>query len=144
MTSKIPIQPIGTYFKNDKNGYVVNPASWDKIPLHWYPVIELVKQSYLNHLNGKLHSIYLRGSLVRGLAIDRFSDLDSFAIIYESDKYWETAFWKNELNDFISSRYDFVKELELMLSSYHDDFFMENPRPSPFHDPKNTISLHIR
>jgi hypothetical protein len=56
--------------------------------------------------------------------------LDSFAIIFELEKYWETAFWKEELNTIISSKYDFVKELELMLTSYQDDFFNKNPRHS--------------
>jgi hypothetical protein len=125
--SDIQIRPIGAYFQNDQDGYVVNPASWNKIPVQWHPVIEPVKQSYLDHLGDNLHSIYLRGSLVRGLAVNRFSDFDSFAVIKEKGLRWENAPWAEELNKILSSKYEFIGELEMMLSSIDESLSLENP-----------------
>ncbi len=127
MNTYVQIQPIGDYFKNDKNGFVINPASWDNIPIKWHPVVEQIKQSYFNQLGDTLHSVYLRGSIVRGCLVDGLSDLDTFAIVKGNGKRWENAYWANALNTFLTKNYDFVSEVELMLSSVNDEIIFENP-----------------
>ena len=126
MNSALQIQPIGEYFQNDIDGFVINPASWNKIPVKWHPVIDRIKESYLEHLGNKIHSIYLRGSLVRGFAVEGFSDLDSFAIVKENGLRWKDAWWTTEINTSLTKKYPFVKEVELMLSAVDDNNILEN------------------
>lgn len=120
------IQPIGEYFQNDHDGFVINPASWDNIPTKYQPIIEQVKQKYTNHFGGKLHSVYLRGSLVRGLAVDNLSDFDSFALVKEKGLRWEDAPWAKGFSQNLSLKYKFVGDFEFILSSIHDGHFLEN------------------
>lgn len=126
----IPLRPIGQFFKNDENGYVINPCSIDLIPNHWIPIMELIKESYLNNLSNEIHSIYLRGSLPRGFAIDRISDLDSFALIRKDRIRWQKATWADDFNVKIKKDYVFVQDIELMLSSFNKTLFEVNPRLS--------------
>lgn len=82
------------------------------------------------HLNDQIHSIYLRGSLPRALAIDGLSDVDTFALIRKDNTPWKKADWQPILENSLQTTYPFVKEVEIMLSSYHNNFFKANPKLS--------------
>ncbi|HFB99280.1 MAG TPA: nucleotidyltransferase domain-containing protein, partial [Phaeodactylibacter sp.] len=124
----IPIQAIGNFFPQDKNGFILNDASLAKVPKHWLPVIEKIKNAYLKHLNKQVHSIYLRGSIARGVGVDYFSDVDVFALLRDVECRWEVASWQSSLEKKMQEEYPFVKEVEVMLSSYFKDFYKKNPR----------------
>ncbi len=126
----VTIRPIGKFFPLDNEGFVINESAIEKIPNHWIPVIEAVKNSYLKHLKNRVHSIYLRGSLPRGLNVDGFSDLDTFALITGENIRWQKADWKENLQYQLQNEFPFVKEIEVRLSSFHTDFFEKNPRLS--------------
>jgi len=61
------------------------------------------------------------------MAIDGFSDLDSFALLKGKNLRWQDAPWTKELNKVLLSKYKFVGEIELMLTSILDNSFFKNP-----------------
>jgi hypothetical protein len=124
------ISPVGQFFKKDTQNNIINPCSYNSIHQHWLLAIELVKASYLIHLKDKTHSIYLRGSVPRGLSVDNISDLDSFALIHQANFGWDKATWYDQLNVLIKKKYPFIAETEVMLSSYHENLFKVNPKLS--------------
>lgn len=79
--------PKGRFWETDANGFLLNDASLEKIAAVHRPAIEMTVAAYRSHLGADLHSIYLRGSVPRGLAIPGLSDLDCLALAtgYEAD-----------------------------------------------------------
>ncbi len=111
------IQPIGGYWKMTEEGYLVNDTAIEKVPAHYLPVLEEIKEAYLEQHKVDLLSIYLRGSVARGQMVESFSDLDTFAIVRQ-DIRWKKVAWSKALNDELQAKYPFIKEVELMLSGF--------------------------
>jgi len=94
------VKPIGSFLQTDADGFIVNTTSPEKIQRAWLPAVEMVKDAYKQHFGEHLHSVYVRGSVVKGEAIDNISDIDSFAVVTLSYDNIDTSWSK-----------DFVKEL---------------------------------
>lgn len=124
------IKPIGSFFPQDKNGFILNDTSISKVPTQWLPVIEKIKNSYLDHFGKQVHSIYLRGSVARGNSVDGFSDIDVFALVNGLEERWKMADWQSDLQEELQAEFSFVKDVEMMLTQYFDDFYQKNPRLS--------------
>ncbi|MFK7773722.1 MAG: nucleotidyltransferase domain-containing protein [Saprospiraceae bacterium] len=122
------IKPLGSFFPQDKNGFILNDTSFEKVPNQWLPVIEKIKKSYLDHFEKKVHSIYLRGSVARGNNVDGFSDIDIFAVIDDLEERWKMAVWQPDLQKELQVAFPFVREVEIMMTPYFEDFFQKNPR----------------
>lgn len=95
------IKNIGHYCPMDDNGYIINDSSVKKIKSDFYKLIEEVIENYQTHLGADLHSVYIRGSVPRGLGINSVSDLDTIAITNKNTndidlKWVDTA--EQELN----------------------------------------------
>ncbi len=75
------LQAWGGYFPLDPEGFVRNPCRPSLVPSHLRPGLERA----VEHLRGAwadaLHSIWLRGSVPRGLFQSGLSDIDLFALI---------------------------------------------------------------
>lgn len=125
---KRKIKPIGRFFPQDENGFILNDTSFESISTAWRPVIEKIKNSYLEHFDKQVHSIYIRGSIPRGMQVDGFSDVDVFALLYDYEERWKMADWQPELQLELQKEYSFVTEVEIMLSQYFKDFYKKNPR----------------
>jgi len=86
------ILKIGRLLKTDKDGYIVSESSAEKIASPWKEAVEEIKNAYLSHLGDIVHSIYVRGTVSRGEAIESISDIDTFAVITkkqeEIDRSW--------------------------------------------------------
>lgn len=82
----IDIQPFGSFFEVDSEGYLINPASFEKIQERWKPVIEAYVDVCKELYGDDLISIYLRGSVAKGQAIDNISDLDAFVVLQDNHK----------------------------------------------------------
>ena len=87
------IKPLGTYFTNTPNGYIINPTSFQLIPDQWLPLINEVKATCIDQFGSDLHSLYLRGSVPRGLASDGFADLDLLVLLSTKNLRWKPAKW---------------------------------------------------
>ena len=109
---KNPIKKTGSFFELDGDGYIVNPASEDKIQEKWLPAVGDVKGEYLKHFDDKLHSVYIRGSVAKGEAVDDVSDIDSFAVISLTRDEIDTS-WAKDFNKSLVSRYPFVTKVEI-------------------------------
>lgn len=74
------IKNIGHFCLNDSDGYIINDASIEKIDSTFYTLIEKVVKTYRRQLGADLHSVYIRGSIPRGLGILGVSDLDTICV----------------------------------------------------------------
>ena len=77
----ISILKKGKMLGTGKGGYFLNLCSIEKISPPWSEAVAWVKELYLEKFPGLIHSIYLRGSVPRGEAIEGVSDIDSLAVI---------------------------------------------------------------
>ena len=82
------IKPIGDYFPQAPDGTILNPCSPDHIPVAWRPGITYLASLYQRFLGDRLHSVYLRGSIVRGLPEASVLDIDSFALVHDLEPRW--------------------------------------------------------
>lgn len=57
---------VGSFLEIDTNGYIINPASFEKIQEKWQKPLDEVKSEYLTRFGTTLHSLYLRGSVAKG------------------------------------------------------------------------------
>jgi predicted nucleotidyltransferase len=83
------IRKIGSVLNTDKDGFIINESSLDKIKSPWREAVEEIKQAYLDNTKDSLKSIYVRGSVAKGEAIEGISDIDTLAVITKDiDKSW--------------------------------------------------------
>jgi predicted nucleotidyltransferase len=112
MKTNHPIQKIGSYLPIDGQGYIVNPTSIKKIQPEWLAAVEKVKKAYVQHFGEDLHSIYIRGSVAKGHAIENISDIDSFAVVSLPDEKIDTS-WAAAFRDELISEYPFITGVEI-------------------------------
>ena len=117
----IPIRKIGRFFKVDKEGYLINDTSFDQILPEFLPLLEAIVKTYQSELGANLHSVYLRGTLARGLFSEAISDIDTFALIHRPNVRWERVGWVDQYRDSWPDAGDFKGEIEMMLSSFRAD-----------------------
>ncbi|MDR3519607.1 MAG: hypothetical protein P4L63_01825 [Candidatus Pacebacteria bacterium] len=108
------IQKIGGYLEVDKDGFIVKKVSEDRFQKKWKPVIEETKNVYIKYFGDILNSVYIRGSVAEGLAIDEISDLDTIAIVNLPKEQINTE-WRNEFNKKIITEYPFVRRVEIFV-----------------------------
>lgn len=113
--SKIEIQKVGSFFELDNDGYLVNPASLEKIQEEWKPVIEDIIDVYKEKYKEKLHSVYLRGSVAKGQAVIGISDIDTYAYVDLPPNEVKGSFQKEE--KFLLEKYPFIGDGELYVKS---------------------------
>lgn len=124
MSNKIEIKPMGSYFELDSEGYIINPASIEKIQSKWYPAIKDVIEVYKKVLGNNLINIYVRGSVAKGQAVDRVSDLDTYAFIEDPlisdpneykaifNSYQETI---EKYKEELEHKYNFISDIEFQI-----------------------------
>jgi len=78
------IVPHGRFLPVDADGYLSRDTDAGHIPELWWPLIRGVIAAYETNCGADLHSVYLRGSVPRGLAISAVSDLDTLAVCSSS------------------------------------------------------------
>lgn len=108
------IKAIGKYWKIDRNGCVVNDASTSKIQKRWQPVVKETKSAYINYFGNDLKSIYIRGSVARGVAREYISDLDTIAFVSLPNSKIDLS-WAKDFNNYIKNEYPFVTRVEIIV-----------------------------
>ena len=114
----IGIQPIGSYFDIDDEGYVINPASVDKIQSEWKPLVDAIVLAYKDHYGNKLSCVYLRGSVARGNAIPGISDIDAFAYV-DMPKDAISDDWTDKVVKMLKKKYPFTEGVEMDVVTRH-------------------------
>lgn len=79
-TREIEIKNIGQVLGVDSDGYIVKQVE-KNIAQPWKDLTDEMKEIYRETLGNSLHSVYIRGSIARGTAIEGVSDADSIAVV---------------------------------------------------------------
>lgn len=111
--NKIEIEPKGSYFKTDENGFLVNPTSIEKVQEKWKPIIEDIVDLYRKVYGEKLKSVYIRGSVAKGEAVDGVSDIDTFAYVDLSKEELKANNISSDMRKDLEEKYNFVEEIEM-------------------------------
>lgn len=122
--------PIGGYLPMDKNGFLINDTSFERVTPTLLPLIADIITSFQKQEKDKLHSVWLRGSVARGNFVENISDIDFFALVFEPNIHWKKASWAEKTIKKLKHYYSFTQEIELNVSSYYTDFYQQNPRLS--------------
>lgn len=102
----------GRWWRIDSAGFLQNDAQADAIQAEFKPVIDEVIEACLNHIEQDIHSIYVSGSVARGLAIRGKSDLNILVVTeYLSDPELIMQNWIRPAEDRIAARYDSVSDV---------------------------------
>jgi len=97
---------IGRFIQKDKNGFLVPDVKLESIDPQWMALVTFVKTHILQ--SRKVTSIYIRGSIPRGLAQSGFSDADFLCISEENLDEMES-----DINDQCRVKFPFVRGIEL-------------------------------
>jgi len=102
------IQPIksGRCLVLNEDGFVRTDVGYNHIQDHWKEATECAIQFIKETINPT--SIYIRGSVPRGLAIDGISDLDLICLSEISD----SSVLRKQLDAKITARFPFIKGVE--------------------------------
>lgn len=108
----IELKRHGSYLGLDDNGFVISKSSNDLIQEKWRPIIKDTIDFYLSKFGDNLHSVYVRGSVSKGEAIEHISDLDSFCIIKEDAGEVDTPF-SEDFQKVMNEKYPFCTHVEI-------------------------------
>ncbi|MEZ5989443.1 MAG: hypothetical protein R3F30_10025 [Planctomycetota bacterium] len=106
------VEPRGSFFAVDAQGFLINPCRRNLIQPRWDDAVQAVIDTYRQRLGPKLDSVYLRGSVPCGTAIEGVSDLDSVALVLDQDEA-EVPDWALEADVDLCDRFPFVSGFEL-------------------------------
>ncbi|MFT5264729.1 MAG: hypothetical protein ACI8YQ_003476 [Polaribacter sp.] len=111
------IIPCGAFFPKSASGYLLNPCSHQLVDQRYLPMLKEIIKAYIDQEGAKLHSVYLRGSVPRGMAMGT-CDLDTFALIFTETDRWRKPEWADGVQEVLKKEYPFVSETELIVASY--------------------------
>jgi len=111
-----PIKKIGSIYETDSEGYIKNQASRKLVPDKWWPLINETSDAYEEHCDDSLHTVYLYGSVPRGLAIDEVSDLNTIGIldVAKETKEQMDFSWIAEVKTKLQTAYPFARSVNML------------------------------
>lgn len=112
---------IGRLLKTDKDGFIISESSADKIASPWKEAVEEIKNVYLKHLDDVVHSIYVRGTVSRGEAIEGISDIDTFAVIRKKPGKIDRS-WVKDTRKMLEQKFNFSTGVEFGFVTYNELF----------------------
>ncbi|MDM5154905.1 nucleotidyltransferase [Bacillus sp. DX1.1] len=80
------IKKIGRFCSVDHDGYMINDSHMNKVQPAFFEVIQEVKDTCIRLLKNDLHSIYIRGSIPRGIGIEGIADIDTIVLVGKDPK----------------------------------------------------------
>lgn len=124
--------PIGTYWPQDVNGFLLNPCIREHLGAEALELAEATAEVYRTKLGSSLRSVYLRGSAVRGTAVSGLSDWDSFAVVdwdgSQAFRRWETPEWASKSAAELEARFTWASKVEFVVCDWADAQPQYNPR----------------
>lgn len=109
------IKEIGSLCALNDKGYIVNQSKPEKINNKFLEVIKLINECCLSALPKDIHSIYLRGSVPRGLDIEGVSDVDIIIVTYSNPEDMDLN-WVEKTEQFIDQKFYFINGVEFGFS----------------------------
>ncbi|MCW6038552.1 hypothetical protein K4A83_20065 [Spirulina subsalsa FACHB-351] len=104
---------FGRFWLLTEEGYLINDCQRSLIQDPWLPLVEEWMEGCVVGLGDRLHSLYLRGSIPRGLAVQGLSDLDGIVLTHQplDDLTTQILF---TLAQKLSRRYLFCPKVEIL------------------------------
>ncbi|MBF2056077.1 MAG: nucleotidyltransferase domain-containing protein [Cyanobacterium sp. T60_A2020_053] len=111
------IKAYGRFFRKNNQGEFLNDCDFHNLSSPWYELVKAWQKGCLNLFGSNLISLYLRGSIPRGLAIENCSDLDSIVVV-KSSFYQENIdnFYLDIFHQQLQSKFTFAVVSKLKLS----------------------------
>jgi hypothetical protein len=116
----IQIARIGRYQGLDAQGCIVKLASTRALVDPWLAPVQAVTAAYVGGLRDALHSVDIRGSLVKGQGVADYSDIDSFAVVRDGYASEQDDAWTERVEQQVMQRFPHVKGVELWWASFAD------------------------
>lgn len=82
----------GRFWRSDSNGFLLNDTAISAIDDRYLNAIRQAATIYRTQLGATLHSLYLRGTVPRGMAVAGVSDLDTLALVND-ESAWQQPDW---------------------------------------------------
>lgn len=123
LMNPINIKEHGRFFQQNSLGELLNDCAITNLKSPWLELVETWKKGCLTIFDSGVVSIYLRGSIPRGLAIEGFSDLDGIVIVRENFVNDDTL--ENCLAQFhqqLRSQFSFCPNIETQIISEKEIF----------------------
>jgi predicted nucleotidyltransferase len=117
MTENRPILSLGRFLPLSPDGFLVNDCL-SEISHPWDKVVAAFRQKAREVLRPQLHSIYVRGSVARGLTIDGVSDLDALAVVTSDVGTWVKTEWPRAFGEELKQMFPFCDRLDVAFLDY--------------------------
>jgi hypothetical protein len=122
-----------------EGGIIRNDAHPDLIRPPFRALVEDVVKAYTDALSADIDSIYITGSVSRGLASERESDLNSFAVLdATSDPDLVLQEWVADAEDALLAKHPYVTDVQMAMWPYFSVF----TDPSRFSIGAFTLKTH--
>jgi len=107
------IRPIGRLLKTDSEEFIISESSVEKIKSPWKEALEDIKNEiYLSEVSDIIHSIYVRGTVSRGEALEGISDIDTFAVVTKPIDSFDRT-WVKDKRIALEKKYPFCDGIEI-------------------------------
>ena len=104
----------GRLWQVDAHGFLMNDAHLDHIKPPFSDVVNDVAKAYLEHIGDEIHSIYVTGSVARGLAVEGQSDLDVIALLeYYTEPELVMQDWVAPTEETVIAKHDCVSDVQI-------------------------------
>ncbi len=115
-----PVQPrrVGAYLHADESGHLPSRGPGNSIKEPWASPVQLLADAYVSEWGATLHSLYIRGSVARNLAIPGVSDIDSFGVLNPGVAVPDPrrlSAWSESVTREVEERFPFVAGVEVDL-----------------------------
>ncbi|GMR66624.1 hypothetical protein BAC7755_32940 [Bacillus sp. MN7755] len=110
------IKKIGRFCPTDDEGYIINDAHIDKVQPMFMEVIQEVKNTCCELLQSDLHSVYIRGSIPRGIGIEGVADIDVIILVRKDPKLIDLS-WRKKLEHQSLQKFNCISGVELSFYS---------------------------
>ncbi|WP_433772080.1 nucleotidyltransferase [Bacillus wiedmannii] len=110
------IKKIGRFCLTDNEGYIINDAHIDKIQPTFMEVIQKIKNTCGEMLQEDLHSVYIRGSIPRGIGIEGIADIDLIILVRKDPKLIDLS-WRKKLEVQSLQQFNCISGVELSFYS---------------------------
>ncbi len=125
------VKRIGNYLETDEQGFLQSRADAANVTGAWRAAVEAVGQAYREKWSTGIHSIYVRGSIAKGLAVEGTSDVDSLAVLKPSYEqifsYDEFGIWAKAVERRVQEKFPFVTGVEFGLEPFEEARNRESP-----------------
>lgn len=115
MTNKI--YPTGKFNDIDSEGYILNSGVYPVIQEVYRAPVQLAVDLALSRFSDIIHSIYLRGSVAKGIAVPNISDIDFIFISSRSVTREEKDILYKEFEPQVCTTFPFINDIEYHFQS---------------------------